>query len=131
MRLACGWIIISDKKILLIKRSSNSSMYPWFWTLPSWKQEGNETAKEVAIREVKEEVGLDFIPSDLFHSSVLNYNDISVKTFRYLWTYSWIIKIQEEEVQWYNWYNFEEAMKLNLAFDYEDVIKKLHNEKYL
>lgn len=106
-------------------------MFPWFWTLPSWKQEGDEKAEEVAIREVKEEVGLDFVPTELFHSSVLSYNDTYIKTFRYIWTYSWVIRLQEEEAQWYGWYTFEDALKLELAFDYKDLIKKLHIQHYL
>jgi len=106
-------------------------MFPWFWTLPSWKQEGDEKAEEVAIREVKEEVGLDFVPTELFHSSVLSYNDTYIKTFRYIWTYSWVIRLQEEEAQWYGWYTFEDALKLELAFDYKDLINKLHIQHYL
>ena len=131
MRLSAGWIILKDKKILLTKRSFYTKAFPWFWTLPSWRWEENETAEEIAIREVKEEIGLDFIPTQLFHTSIMAHTVEQVKTNRFLGTYSWSIDIQEEEVDWYAWYTYEEAIKLELAFDYRDMIEKLHNENYL
>ena len=131
MRLASGWIILRDKKILLIKRSDYTKAFPWYWTLPSWKQENNETAEENAIREVKEEVWLDFIPTKLFHNSVLENSWIEVHAHRFLWDWSWKITIQEKEVDWYAWYTYNEAIKLDLAFDYRKVIEKLYDEKFL
>ena len=38
------------------------------------------------------------------------------------------IKIQEEEITEYNWFSFEEAIKLDLGFDYKEVIEMLHKE---
>ncbi len=131
MRLSAWWIIIRDKKVLLTKRSSYTQAFPWYWTLPSWRWEEDETAEQVAIREVKEEIGLDFQPTELFHTSIIQHTVEELQTNRFLWSYSWEIKIQEEEVDWYAWYSYEEALELQLAFDYRDLIEKLHKENHI
>lgn len=132
MRITAGWLLIQNKKILLLKRSNYTKAFPWFWIIPWWRWEKNETAEEIAIREVKEESGLNFIPTKLFQSSIIEHSSWNyVKTNRFLGTFSWKIDVQKEEVDWYAWYNYNEAMNLDLAFDYKKVIEKLYNEKYL
>ena len=131
MRLSAWWIILKDKKILLIKRSYYSKAFPWYWTLPSWRWEENETAKQIAIREIKEEIGLDFQPTDLFHTSVIFHTVEKIQTNIFLWFYNWEIKIQEEEVDWYAWYTYQESIELKLAFDYKELIEKLHFDNYI
>jgi ADP-ribose pyrophosphatase YjhB (NUDIX family) len=54
---AAGAIILSKKKLLLVKRK-----YPpqeGLWCLPAGFMETDETPEECCIREVKEETGLD------------------------------------------------------------------------
>lgn len=58
-RIAVGGIILWDRKVLIIQRSSNERTFPNLWELPSGKKEEGESIKEAAIREVKEETGLD------------------------------------------------------------------------
>jgi len=45
---------------LLIKRKYTKKNNPNFWAFPGWWNENNKTMEETAIREVKEEVWLDF-----------------------------------------------------------------------
>tara|TARA_B100000315_G_scaffold255139_1_gene297756 strand:- start:6808 stop:6963 length:156 start_codon:yes stop_codon:yes gene_type:complete len=49
-------------------------------------------------------------------------------SYRFLGDWFWQIKIQEEEVVDFNWFYYEDAIKLNLAFEYRKVIEKLHKE---
>jgi len=63
--LAASGIILKDKKILLIKRSNYTKVYPDFWACPGGRAEPNETAEQNVIREVKEEVNLDFTPTEI------------------------------------------------------------------
>lgn len=51
-------------QILLIKRA-NTGYYDGSWSLPAGHFEEGETARDVAVREVKEEVGLAIFPGDL------------------------------------------------------------------
>lgn len=50
-------IQMGDGKIVLAKRGSEP--YKGKWALPGGKLDGNETIEETAIREAKEETGLD------------------------------------------------------------------------
>ena len=53
---AYGCIIIKDGQILLEKQKHKDER---FWSFPKGHKEGNETDEEAALREIKEEVGLD------------------------------------------------------------------------
>lgn len=52
---ACA-AVINNSKILMVYHQSPSESY---WTLPGGGLNGNETPEEAALREVKEETGLD------------------------------------------------------------------------
>ena len=53
---AYGCIIVKDGQVLLEKQKHKEER---FWSFPKGHKEGNETDEESALREVKEEVGLD------------------------------------------------------------------------
>lgn len=54
---SCGCIILKDNSVLIIgARDDNGKMY---WSFPKGHQERGETDIETALRETKEEVGLD------------------------------------------------------------------------
>lgn len=57
-------IFEKDGKILLLKRA-NTGYNDGNYSLPAGHFDGNETAKEVAVREVKEEVGIDIKSENL------------------------------------------------------------------
>ena len=129
MRLAWWWILIDSKnRILLLKRSDYTKAFPWYWTIPSWRWEEWENAKEITIREVFEETGLVFIPTELYSKAEVMNSWEEILSNRFLWTYSWSIKIQEVEADWYAWYFYEECKKLKLAFNYSELIEKLYKD---
>ena len=127
MVIAAGALIIQDKKILLTKRSTYTSFFPGCWTCPGGRANEGETAMQAVIREVREEVDLDFTPTELFSTGKWQDRELN----RFLGTWSGKVQIQENEVLEYGWFAYEEAMELNLAFDYRDVIEKLHRRKLL
>ena len=53
MEKSCGAILFNDGKVLVVKQTSG------FYGFPKGHVEIGETEKETAIREVKEETGLD------------------------------------------------------------------------
>lgn len=79
------------------------------------------------MREVKEEVNLDFTPTRLFCTGKYKDRDL----FRYLGEWKGDITIQEKEISEWGWFTYETAKKLQLAFDYKNVIEKLHEEHLL
>ena len=54
---SCGCIIVKDDKVLLIGAKDDKGKL--FWSFPKGHQEKGETDIETAIRETKEETGLD------------------------------------------------------------------------
>jgi len=126
---AWSWIVLNDKRILLIKRPMNKKKYPWLRDIPWGRWEENETYKETAIREVKEEVGLDFIPTELFWESIMWGGQRNCQ--RFLGSRSWTINLQLEEADGYARYTYDEAIKLELAFDFKDLIEKLKQEELI
>lgn len=54
---SCGCVILDKNKVLLIGAKDDNGKL--FWSFPKGHQEPNESIEETAIRETKEEVGLD------------------------------------------------------------------------
>lgn len=131
MRHWAGWLIVKDKRILLIKRSQNAWSFPECWGIPWGRWEAGETPEDTAVREVKEEVGLDFIPTRLILKSTIENWWEKIHGHRYLWVFSWEIKLQEEECDGYGWFNYDEINELKIAFDYKDAIEELRKEDLL
>ena len=127
MKKIWTWIIIENKRILLIKRKYNKKSNPNFWAFPWWRNESNETMEETAIREVKEEVWLNFIPTKLFE---YNKND-TIHFHRYLWKYSGNIKIQDEECDWYWWFTYDETNKILISENMKNLLYELHKHKLI
>ncbi|GMK41412.1 hypothetical protein PCCS19_44680 [Paenibacillus sp. CCS19] len=62
MRIACsaGGLIVKDNEVLLVR--INYGANKGYWMLPGGFVEEGESFEEAAIREVKEETGIDAIP---------------------------------------------------------------------
>ena len=127
MKVASSAIILKDKRILLIKRSNYTTVYPGFWSCPGGRAEKNETPEQNVIREVKEEVNLEFEPTKLIKKGFYENNNL------YLFYGHWTgkVRIQEEEVDAWNWFTFREALNLKLAFDYRNTLEMLYDLNYI
>ena len=127
MILAASGIILQQKKILLLKRSFYTCNYPGRWGCPGGRAEPGESAEQNVIREVKEECNLDFRPTQIFKSGI--WQDRAY--FRFLGDWNGEIIIQEKEVLDYDWFSFEQTQKIDLSFDYHDVVNMLRLQEYL
>lgn len=127
MVIASSGIILKDKKILLIKRNNYTDKFPGCWGCPGGRADKDESPEQAATREVKEEVNLEFKPTRLFSTSKNKDRDF----YRFLGEWKGKIKIQAEEIDDYKWFSYSEAVKLELAFDYREIIEKLHKEGLL
>lgn len=127
MQIASSGIIIQNKKILLIKRSGTSIEFPGFWACPGGRAEGNETPELTVIREIKEEINLDFEIIELIKKG--NYKNREL--YRYYGNVLGTIKTQKEEVSDWGWFSYEEAMNLLLSFDYKEIIEIMRDKNLL
>ena len=124
---SCGCIIIKNNKVLLVYEKNMN-----FWGFPKGHMEKGENEIETALREVKEEVGLD-VEIDNEKRYVLNYNvrtEIDKTTVLYVASpNNEKIVMQESEIEDAKWCDFEEALN-TLTFDnsremFKNVIEDL------
>ncbi len=54
-----GVVLYTGRKVLLQKRDHQPERYPGYWALFGGQIESDESPEEAAVREVKEELGLD------------------------------------------------------------------------
>ena len=110
---SCGCIVLMDGKVLLIGARDNDGKL--FWSFPKGHQDEGETDIETALRETKEEVGLEVKILDenpiktwhLVHGGTV-HKDILLFISEVL---SGEVKIQETEVERAEWVDIDEAGK--------------------
>ena len=120
---SCGCIILKNKKVLLVYEKNRN-----FWGFPKGHMENGETEIETALREVKEEVGLD-VEIDKERRYTLNYiirDEIDKTTVLYIAkAKNEEIVMQENEIENIRWCSFEEALNI-LTFDnWKEMFKKV------
>ena len=120
---SCGCIILKNKKVLLVYEKNRN-----FWGFPKGHMENGETEVETALREVKEEVGLDV---EIYKERryTLNYiirDEIDKTTVLYIAkAKNEEIVMQENEIENIRWCSFEEALNI-LTFDnWKEMFKKV------
>ena len=120
---SCGCIIIKNEKVLLVYEKNRN-----FWGFPKGHMEEGENEIETALREVKEEVGLD-VEINAEKRYVLNYiirEEIDKTTVLYVAEpRNENVEMQESEIEDARWCFFEEALN-TLSFDNcKEVLKKV------
>lgn len=124
---SCGCIIIKDEKVLIVYEKNRN-----FWGFPKGHMEEGENEIETALREVKEEVGLD-VEIDESKRYVLNYiirDEIDKTTVLYVAVpKNDNVQKQESEIEDAKWCGFDEALE-TLSFDNSrDVLKKVIDDR--
>jgi len=122
-------VIVENKKgeILLTKSNKWNNK----WTLAGGHIEPGESIAEGAIREAKEEIGLNLEFIDIIHfGELINSKDFYRPVhFIYFDIYCKCIGKEDptlnHEYQEYQWVTPESALKLDLAESFEETIKKL------
>ena len=120
MEKSCGCIIIKNNTVLLEKQKHEDER---LWSFPKGHQETDETDIETAIRETKEEVGLDVIITDknpITISYMVKNGTVKKTVLLFLAklnpSHEEKIVLQEAEVEDARWASFDEAAEL-LTFE--------------
>lgn len=79
-RIIVHTLITIDGKFLVTKRSANETTYPNYWDIPGGLVEMGEMPRDALIRETKEEVNLNIIPTKIIHEDS-NYDKIKNMIF--------------------------------------------------
>ena len=110
---SCGCIVLDKRTVLLIKHNSGH------WDFPKGHVEGEESEVETAIREVKEETGLD-VHVQKKHRYATRYmpkSDVEKEVVFFLAKKKKGIELpQMEEVEKVEWVTWEEAFE-KITFD--------------
>ena len=116
-------IVVNDRKqILLQKRSANKKYFPNKWALCSGLVISGESCDEAAVRELKEELGVEFQISDLnllegnlnltrFYYVITNYDESQ-------------FTIQKEELSSVKWFDLDEVLEKVISGDDSIIIRK-------
>lgn len=113
---SCGAVVYNvfdgKTKFLLIKHVNGKH-----WAFPKGHVENNETKVETALREIKEETGLDVELDNNFCKMVsYNVNPYVLKDVFYfvakIKTDAGQVFLQEEEISEYGWFDFYEALSV-------------------
>lgn len=126
---AVGAILLRDDEILLVKRKKH---YTDMWTLPVGILEFGETTKDCIVREVKEELGVDFI-SPQFCGYSDGIGTLPGRHFVMLYFYGSVhgeIKLEVDELADYKWFPIHEILKMKLGFNQEDVVQRFYDDHH-
>ena len=111
----------NSTKILLTLR--NTEPFKGHWCLPGGHIDRYEAVKDAAIREVKEETGLDF------HAGFFSYfdervseRDIHAVVMVFTGRGTGLLHAQEDEVANIGWFSIDEARSLPLAFTHNEIL---------
>lgn len=120
----CGCIIINnnDKVLLVLQRKSKC------WSFPKGHVENNETEIETALREVKEETGIDVnIEASKRYELTYKINNSTNKN-----VVNFIarplnanVKIQEKEILDYKWCDINKVVETLTYENTKDLFKKV------
>lgn len=118
-----------DWRVLLIERGNWP--YKGFWALPGGFIDEYETARDAAIRELKEETDLDAEPEHVHALPAVTTPNRDprgrVITLPFLWFDSGVAVAQPsvragDDAAGAKWFKLSEALKLPLAFDHEETL---------
>ncbi|MBR3329389.1 GNAT family N-acetyltransferase [Candidatus Saccharibacteria bacterium] len=111
---SCGCVIVKDGKILMVGAEDKGVLY---WGFPKGHKEPGESDEETAVRETKEEVGLNVEIVD--DKPIVVYHPMNEgKDLKQIWLF--IAKIvdgksepvrQEDEIKYAEWVDLAEAKK--------------------
>ncbi len=111
-----GGIIYNPKtkEVLLQKRSTDAPINPGMWGLFGGSSEGDETSKECAIREWKEELGISITDESLI--PLCDYLSVKRNTWRYVFYMETDLKKSDMvlgEGEDFDWVSLDKVFEFN------------------
>ena len=109
------WIINSEDKILIQKRSEQKRLEPNVWAMTGGSVILGEKSPETIVREAKEELNIDINPNDLKLITKFRTGNVWIDTYILKCDYDISkMKFQENEVseaKWATWQEIDELVK--------------------
>lgn len=127
-------IIDSDKKILIVKRSSLTDWQPNKWALVGGKQDDNEDSYQCVLREIFEETNL--LVDGLIACNTKNENTYLIQTFFAVCKSPETIKLSPEHTE-FKWVTGKELAELesesvpNLISDINNILNYIYSRNVM
>lgn len=124
------FIINSKKQVLLQKRSANKRFNPNKWGLCAGHVDAGESLESAALREVKEEVGIDITTNDL---KPFAEREFTIRDSNSHITYFYYAKsnlnekdfiIQKEELSEVKWFDIDNVIDMIKFKDHSTVFRE-------
>lgn len=112
------FIINNNKQVLLQKRCANKRFAPNKWALCAGHVDADEEFEIAAIREIREEIGLDVSANELhlLEKMDVQKRNLNSNIMRYYYAIcnkkENEFKIQEEELSQVKWFDIDEIIKM-------------------
>jgi len=119
--IAVEGYIVHGTNVLLHKRSATKKVFPGWWIGPGGHVDSNEDTLSAAIREVKEETGVDITEKDIQLKSIALHHHTDRKEVYVIFIFRAEISI-EQNVQFPNqegeskWIPITDAMQMDHIF---------------
>jgi ADP-ribose pyrophosphatase YjhB (NUDIX family) len=123
---------IKDKKILLVRRF-NTGHEDGNYGLPAGHIEDNETLKEGVCREVKEEVGVIVLPSDLHLVHVMHRKGTDIRMSFFFLVTRWLgdlKNIEHEKCDDLQWFSLDNLPSNTISYIRQAITQYQDNELY-
>ena len=125
---SCGCIVIENGRVLLIQQRNGH------WGFPKGHIEDDETERNAAIRETKEETNIDVEIEDnrMYTENYItdkgNYKEVVYYVAKPI---NSEIKRQESEINQIKWFNLADAVEKLTYDNTRDLLKKIIKDKNL
>lgn len=126
-------MVVMDRSythVLLGKRSHDSDAYPSMWSLPGgFLNAGAETLEKAAVRELREETGLEFSPEDAYLYGVDSTPGIDPRAHVINGLYIFVTDLDKmlrarpsDDLQELAVLPLDEAKNIPMAFNHQDLL---------
>ena len=111
------WILNSENKLLIQKRSSVKRIEPNVWAMTGGNVMAGEDPKDTLVREAREELNITLDPKELIYFTVVKTGNVLIKTYFMRHDYD-ISKMKYKddevsEVKWATWKEIDDLVKNN------------------
>ncbi len=113
----------NDNRLEVLLTRRGYPPYKDYWCMPGGHIEPNETAHHAIMREVMEEVGLDFSPRFFnYYDEIIPDLRIHAVVLIFEGAYTGKLNVQPGEVTATGWFSTKEALNLPLAFGHYHIL---------
>lgn len=115
-------VFVKDNKVLLVQQAKPSAR--GLWCLPGGHVEEGETAEQAAVREAREEVGVDVIDIKYLGLFPLDIPRGKLNLNTFVGSFVGDIRIDNDEIMDFGWFSLDEIKSNKVAIRTPNVVKQ-------